>query len=265
MRPAEAAAQALVTEILSTEDGVPVALELHDVPPLQGVHDFWVHRASGREALEVTTLADQGAVNNKMHWRTRGPASEQQVEGLAHGWSVMVDDAAKATGVKKHLAAWLLALEAEEITAGGRWDHRVYEHPVIFELARAGVLTAEAVPFLPAGLVKLSYAAMTLPGRPMNGAEHVAQALTEALQLKRHQGDANKLARSGAAVRHLYLAVDLNSRFDVVRAASEGLPTEAPVVSDQITWVWLAIPAEGATDVLRWSASTGWLRNRVER
>jgi len=75
--------------------------------------------------------------------------------------------------------------------------------------------------------------------------------------------DAAKLERSLVPVRHLFLWVDLASRWDVVRAFEEGVPTTAPTVDDRITWVWLAVPTENGADVLRWSAPSGWLRDAV--
>ncbi|MEU9213395.1 hypothetical protein AB0D27_37180 [Streptomyces sp. NPDC048415] len=134
----------------------------------------------------------------------------------------------------------------------GQWDSsRAYTHPVAAALASAGVMIARAVSEPPAGLFSLGYVS-TVPPRTAEDSDHISRALTQVLALERHQKDAAKLERSLAPVRHLFLWVDLASRWDVVRAFEEGEPTTAPTVDDRITWVWLAVPTEDGADVLRW-------------
>ncbi len=262
-KPAEEAAVKVVAALLAADGGEQVTIEHWDIPPRQGGHDFWIHRGGMREALEITTLAEQDTKTNAAHWRKRGPGDFKVLEGVTSAWAIMVDQEFRADALKKNLAEWLRALEGEGITTTGRWDSdRVYVHPVTMALAAAGVLTASTVSGPPAGSVSLAYAS-GVPARPAGDPNHVSRALTEVLELERHQEDAAKLDRSNVPVRHLFLWVDVESRLDVVRAFDEGMPTIDPKVDERITWVWLAVPTENGADVLRWTAGAGWRRDEA--
>ncbi|WP_327074399.1 hypothetical protein OG196_31650 [Kitasatospora purpeofusca] len=263
LKPGEELAAKVVAAVLALEYGEPVTMEHWDVPPRQGEHDFWVCRGGAQEALEVTTLAEQGTRTDAAHWRKRGPDSSVTVEGVAWAWMILVDQTFRADALTKNIADWLRELESEGITETGRWDsRRAYVHPVTMSLAAAGVLIASGVPGGPAGMVSLAYVS-DVPRRLAGDPDHVSRALTEVLALERHQKDAAKLDRSGASVRHLFLWVDLQSRIDVVRAFEEGVPTAAPEVDRRITTVWLAVRVTEGVNVLRWSKSGGWRRNIV--
>lgn len=263
MKPAEETAVKVVVALLAADHDEQVTFEHHDVPPLQGAHDFWIDRGGTREALEVTTFAEQETKTHAAHWQKRGPGHFKVFEGITSAWTIMVDQEFPADALTKNLAEWLRALESEGITETGRWDsHRLYVHPVTTALAAAGVMIASAVSGPPAGLVSLVYAS-GFPTRPAGDPNHVSRALTEVLELERHQKDAAKLDQSGVPVRHLFLWIDMASRWDVVRAFGEGVPTTDPRVDERITWVWLAVPTENGADVLRWSAQAGWRRDEV--
>ncbi|MBV1854594.1 hypothetical protein [Catellatospora tritici] len=263
MKPAEALASRIVATVLSDERGEPVTIEDWDIPPRQGAHDFWLHTSAGREALEITRMAEQDTITHAMHWRKTGPGFEATVSGLSSAWMLVVDQEVKATALTEKLAEWLRALETEGITKTGKWDgERIYQHPITNGLAAAGVLEASAVAGPPAGMVVLSYVS-NLKSRPAGDPNHTANELTEILKLDRHQKDAAKLGRSGASERHLFMWVDMHSRWDVVRAFDEGDPTAAPVVDSNITTVWLAVPTPEGAEVLRWSALHGWRRHNV--
>ena len=263
MAPAEETAAQVVVSLLAAEHDKPVSFEHWDVPPRQGAHDFWIHHGETREALEITTLAEQDTKTNAAHWQKRGPGYTTTFDHLTSAWMIMVDPAFNASMLKKKLAGWLQTLESEGITETGRWDsHRMYTHPVTTALAAAGVMIASAISGPPAGLVSLCYPSC-FPPRPAGDPDHVSRALTEVLALERHQKDAAKLDRSGVPVRHLFLWVDVMSRLDVVHALSEGVPTLAPRVDGRITEVWLAVPTENGAEVLRWSAPIGWRRDDV--
>jgi hypothetical protein len=263
MAPTEETAAKVVVAVLAADHDGLATFEHWDVPPRQGAHDFWIHRGETREALEITTLADQDTKRNAAHWQKRGPGYTKTFDGLTSAWMIMVDPAFNATTLKKNLARWLQTLESEGITETGRWDsRRIYTHPVTAALAAAGVMIASAISGPPAGLVSLCYAS-GLTTRPAGDPNHVSRALTEILTLERHQKDAAKLDHSGVPVRHLFLWVDVMSRLDVARAFGEGVPTLAPRVDVRITTVWLAVPTENGAEVLRWSAPVGWRRDDV--
>jgi hypothetical protein len=263
VNPAEEAAAKVVTALLAADHDEVVTAEHWDVPPRQGAHDFWLHRGGEREALEITTFAEQDTKTNAAHWQKRGPGYSMTVEGLTSAWTIMVDQEFCRGAFTKNLAGWLKALEREGILETGRWDsRRIYTHPVTAALAEAGVMIAKAVSGPPAGLVLLSYASI-VPTRTAGDPNHISRALTQVLALERHQKDAAKLDQSHVPVRHLFLWVDLASRLDVVRAFEGGVPETAPTVDERITWVWLAVPTEHGADVLRWSALSGWRRDDV--
>ncbi|RSN99942.1 hypothetical protein DMH26_17620 [Streptomyces sp. WAC 05379] len=263
MSRAEEAAVKVVTTLLAAEHGVVVSHEHWDVPPRQGAHDFWLRYGGRKEALEITTFADQDTKTHAAHWQKRGPGFSTMVEGVTSAWTILVDPGFRAEALTRNLAEWLRALESEGILETGRWDSsRVDTHPVAAALASAGVMIAQVVSGPPAGLVSLAFAS-AVPPRAAGDPDHISRALTEVLALERHQKDAAKLERSLVPVRHLFFWIDLTSRLDVVRAFEEGVPTAAPTVDDRITWVWLAVPTEDGADVLRWSAACGWRRDAV--
>lgn len=263
VRPAEEAAVKVVTALLTADHGEVVTHEHWDVPPRQGAHDFWLRYGETKEALEITTFAEQDTKTKAAHWQKHGPGFFKEVEGLTSAWMIMVDPGFRAEALNDKLDEWLRALEDEGILDTGRWDsHRTYTHPVVRALASAGVMIAQAVSGAPAGTVSLGYAS-AFPSRTAGDPDHISRELTRMLALERHQKDADKLERALAPVTHLFFWVDLASRLDVARAFDEGVPTATPRVDERITWVWLAVAAENGADVLRWSAASGWRRDTV--
>ncbi|MFE6869324.1 hypothetical protein ACFVFS_22570 [Kitasatospora sp. NPDC057692] len=264
MKPAEVLA-ARIVEAVFLADGEAVVVEPWDEKGRQGAHDFWVLRGEVREALEVTTLADEAAKRDSGHWDKRGPKNGATIPGLASCWALMIDSTEKADPLRKRLAEWLLALEADGITRTGRWDGVRFDdepHPVVHALAVAGVLVAEVIPGGPAGWVQMGYSSDAL-GRPAGDPDHVARTLRAALDLPREQAHADKLARSGAPGRHLFFHLDTGSRYDVARAMTEGTPSLPLQADERITSVWLSVIIESGADVLRWSAGHGWRRTTV--
>ncbi|MFY1696083.1 hypothetical protein [Solwaraspora sp. WMMA2101] len=254
----EQAAVEVASALRAQDLGLPVNWEQWDIPPRQGVHDFWLQHGTIQEALEVTTLIDQHATTDAMHWQKRGPGFSTTVPGLSSAWMVMVDPAFNARTLTAGLPGWLRSLERDGIGETGRWDTaRMYVHPVTTALAAAGVMIASVVPGPPAGEVALAYLS-GMPSRPAGDPNHIAKTLTEALTLPRHVGDAAKLNRSGATDRHLFMWVDPVTRLDISRALGEGIPTVDPIVDPRITEVWLGLPTGDHVDVLRWSSTAGW-------
>jgi hypothetical protein len=254
----EIAAADAVAATRSGDLGTAVTWKHADTGAVAKMHDFWLVGNGVREALEITTIADERTRTNLGHWQKRGPGFATTFPGLNQAWTIMVDPTFNAKALKSGLADWLRALEADGITETGRWDSgRLYGHPVTNAMARAGVIIASAVAGPPAGMISLGYASAT-PSRPADDPNHVTNAVTNALTLPRHRADAEKLAASGLAVRHLYLWVDPLTRLDMIRALAQGTPTAAPAVDSRITDVWLGLPDESGVGVLRWSAAEGW-------
>jgi hypothetical protein len=133
----------------------------------------------------------------------------------------------------------------------------VTPYPVTNAMVAAGVMIASAVAGPPGGMVSFGYVS-DIPSRPAGDPNHIVTAVTDTLTLSRHIADAERLAASGVAVRHLFLWVDPPTRLDLGRAPAEGLPTVAPTVDPRITDVWLGLPDESGFDVLRWSVADGW-------
>lgn len=254
----EVAAANLVVAVRSADLGAAATWDHADTGVAPKTHDFWVVGDGVREALEITTLADEPTKTNLGHWQKRGPGYTPVITGLTRAWTVVVDPTFNAITLKNGLAGWLRTLESEGIRQTGRWDsERVHVHPITKAMASAGVLTAAAVSGPPGGHVSLAYVS-GIPSRTAGDPNHVSIAVTDALRLPRHIADAEKLAASGATVRHLFLWVDPLTRLDIGRALADGTPTLAPIVDPRITDLWLGLPNESGVDVLRWSHTEGW-------
>ncbi|MEU6915922.1 hypothetical protein [Streptomyces olindensis] len=79
---AEETAVKVVAALLTADHDERVTFEHWDVPPRQGAHDFWICRGEAREALEITTLADQDSKRNAAHWCKRGPGYATTIDNL---------------------------------------------------------------------------------------------------------------------------------------------------------------------------------------
>lgn len=254
----EGAAADAVATVRSSDLGVPITWIHADTGALQKMHDFWLVGDGVREALEITTLMEQGVMTDLKHWQKVGPGHEVMFPELGRAWTIMVDPRFNAKALTNGLAEWLLALERDQITETGRWDSaRLGVHPVTTALAATGVMIASSVTSGPPGLVMFGYAT-GIPSRPAGDPDHVSTAVTMALALPKHIKDAEKLDASGVGVRHLFLWVDSLTRRDIGRALDDGVPTSDPVVDPRITEIWLGLPADTGIEVLRWSEGDGW-------
>ncbi len=255
--PDEKHARRLVEHGLSVERGTPVVLEFWDDNSEDGRHDYWVDPVKRWGALEVTTLADQGTITDLMHWQRRGPGDTRQFGGLAKAWQLMIDPSVNARAVMENVAQWLASLEADDIKSTSRWDTKrlyVHPHPTVWAMVDAGICSVGVLTTLPPGTVLFHYV-WSVPSRPDGDPNHVVAVVDQAMSLERHRKDAEKLARSGAAERHLFFRVS-SSRLDVMRAFQAGIPTMAPTAGPAITAVWVAVGAEA----LYWSIAAGWRR-----
>jgi hypothetical protein len=254
----EVAAADAVAAVRSGDLGVPITWVHADTGTRQKMHDFWLVGDGVREALEITTLMEQGVMTDLKHWQKVGPGHEIMIPGLARAWTIMVDPQANAKALTNGLAEWLQALERDQIVETGRWDGvRLGVHPVTTAMAITGVMMASSVTGPPPGLVMFRYAT-GIPSRPAGDPNHVSTAVTMALALPKHIKDAEKLDTSGVDVRHLFLWVDSLTRLDIRHALDDGVPTSDPVVDPRITEIWLGPPAGNDLEVLRWSEGDGW-------
>lgn len=259
----EVAAADAVIAIRSADLGTALTWDHADTGTVAKTHDFWLVGDGIHEALEITTLADERTRTNLGHWQKRGPGFTATIPGLSQAWTIMVDPTFNSKALKSRLAGWLRALEGDGITETGRWDSgRIYVHPVTNAIVGAGVIIASVIAGPPAGMISFGYAS-DIPCRPASDPNHITTAVSDALALPRHMADAEKLAASGVAVRHLFLWVDPLTRLDIGRALTLGTPTAPPAVDPRITAVWLGLPNESGVSVLRWSAAEGWRYARV--
>lgn len=254
----EVEAADVVVALRSGDLGQPVAWDHADTGAAQKMHDFWLVGDGVHEALEITTLMEQGSMTNLAHWQRVGPGYTSMISGLTKAWMIMVDPQVKATALNAGIAGWLQALEHDQITETDCWDSaRLGVHPATTAMVAAGVMSAKSVTGPPPGTVTFLYAT-EIPSRPAGDPNHITSAVTTAMALPKHVKDAEKLHASGAAVRHLFLWVDPLTRLDIGRALSAGLPTADPVVDPRITEIWLGLPADTSVEVLRWSTGSGW-------
>jgi hypothetical protein len=253
----EAAARTIVETVLGETRGARVTLEFWDDGCHgDGQHDYWI--GPGRwGALEVTTLVDGPRANAQSMWEKFGPKPDDRVEGLAGSWSLLVDQNTKPRALMPHLRRWLPELERMGITSIP-WSPDLSAPPPVLRLASAGVKMASRYAGR-AGHVSIGRVNSIGP-RPWGDPNHLVTAVNEALTLRRHRADADKLMRSQAHERHLFLRVSETTRLDVLLAIDEGMPTQPPNLPREITALWVAVPGK---PVLHWAPPDGWRAHQL--
>jgi hypothetical protein len=253
--PQERAACSLVVQLLDV-----VQAEAWDVDGRQGAVDVMLTLGDGRmAAFEVTNLGEEDALDLA---RLLGKIKYKWPVVGDWFWRIEVGSVADLDRLKLcfdeiiHICE--TAGEPDPRRIEGGWP----THPSLRWLVRESSSEMTGFPKILAKNLKRPMTEVV----PRIGAGFVddslsgfAAGLAKAFEKPHIQRHFDKLARTGADERHLFIPLhDSALPFSVSSELvfKETLPPEPPVVPDSVTHLWLA-PA-GSPRVLQWSRADGW-------
>lgn len=234
----------------------------HDDGSEPGMHDLniaYTDRSPG--AVEVTAAADPASIEL---WNLVNSGDRWRVPGLVGGWLVDVSPRARGRRLLAELPALLKQLEQAGFEEVG------------FDRRRAGLFDDAAAAM---GITRLSQRGTDHPGSiyitidlasEISGGlvgdtgDPLAEWLGKWLQEPDQAPNLEKLVRSGARERHLFVIVPGFSvgPFGAVYLLIEDdapLPTFPPRLPSEITHMW-TMSTWSSGDGMRWSPESGWER-----
>jgi hypothetical protein len=228
------------------------------------MHDLdilYADRAAG--AVEVTSAADGESM---AVWRALNPPDERWIEpSINGGWMVTVRPMARTKRIKAELPTLLRALETQGIT---RLDSDDF-----FDMRRSnealhatdlGVACAHqsGTDFPGSIYITIELADDRMGGWVADTGDAIAEWLGPFLAHDDRRGDRDKLMRSGASERHLFvhLPTFAEAPFGVTDPLMRNdgpLPTIDPSLPDEVTHVW-TIGGWSTGRGMRWAPDSGW-------
>lgn len=235
-----------------------------------GTYDFDLTDDSTTIAVEVSTIADHLTIRDTSAWSNYFPSNAVNVVGLRRGWVVMVAARGNARRTHEQLETWLADLESrgEHSVRTERWQEHVFTpeanrppwFATLHEMASVGIISADVEPTLSAGECRLLIADN---GFTWNSSEdeYVSDFVTEQLA-GLHESDVQKLARAPGDRRVLFLWLDAQSHFDVVRRMDNNLLGGTLADTGNLDEVWIGrYFIDGSVKVYRWRGVDGWRFN----
>jgi hypothetical protein len=256
-RPEERFAFAVVGSVL------PVTIEPYDRCGRQRAVDAILHHTNGRTAaLEVSSIGpdDEAAIINYLG--NRGHC--KSIAGLNRRWLAQIPRDFHPADMRKidMVLPWCEARGAEHL------DELAGERPEVDDLLRQGVradvVTNAAGRMDPAGS-RVYFVLPAMGGFSGRGLALLPNELAETLRTPKVQSRIRKLAASGSEERHLLLIVRPSAfRWPVYEGLALGgpLPTEAPLLPDGLSQVWLLTGLQ-AGGVVRGISGRGWYRDHL--
>jgi len=255
-RPEEIAA----SEILSAIFRAP--LDHRDKPGAPpGTYDFAVLRPEGpTAAVEVTTLTVQSDVQLSAEMRKRGALLEST--GLRSVWWVEVRPGNEQQTYKRVRERLPMHLSRLELLGIERF-HEDFDTPAaVRELLDD--LPVHTGSVTPSSYKERIYLVETPRATFVSGA-NVNNAIEDALRAGRFDGELDKLARSRAEERHLFVWVDWRLYPAFEGLCSDDPPDSAPALPLELTDLWAA--ARCMHDYATWQATAAdtWELHRLSR
>jgi hypothetical protein len=228
------------------------------------MHDLTIAYPNGTTgAVEVTAAADAQQLEL---WKLVGGRGKRWIEPvLIGGWVVRILPSTRARALRQQLPSLLHNLERDHVGVV-RGDKTSTD--VLNALAgQLGIVEAKRGPTAHPGSIYVMP-----PERPlkqMGGfspatGDPLAQWLGEWIPHPSRADNLQKLARSGAPERHLFLLVPgfTSAPFavkDLLMMAHAPIPIIPPVLPPEITHVW-TMSTWSSGDGFRWAPETGWSR-----
>ncbi len=264
-----------MTELRSEEQVVAATIaatlglrvEQHDDGSRSSMHDLNIMTADhGQAAVEVTAAADPDSIQLwKLINGRQGRWTEPNLQG---GWMLYLKPTARAKRLLTELPAFLRELEGRGITGIADQWHRQEVAASVEGRARAlGILSGrQSGTDFPGSI----YLTIEQPGERTGGVvDSTGSAVTGWVcdfLMDPHQSDVlDKLARSGASERHVFILVPSFSTaplgvMDMLwRDKDDVVPTLSPELPQQVTHVWL-MTFWNVGSGLRWSPDQHWKR-----
>ena len=226
------------------------------------MHDLDLFRDDQRfGAVEVTSAADPESIPLWKLVNTRQRWTEPR---LAGGWFVTLLPSTRGKPLRAQLPPLLADLERVGITEVR--DQVGTQHPIATQLSQLGVVHARQGATAHKGSI---YATIELPaeksgGRVADTGDALASWLSDWIVEPDQADNLQKLARSGAPERHLFVIFPgfTTAPFSVVDLLLRNeapLPTVPPTLPPEVTHVW-AMSTWDSGDGFRWSPAEGWSR-----
>lgn len=243
----EIAAQQIVERVLQ------VNLQHHDQ---YGSVDFVFRHGDKSAALEVTRYTDREERKNHEAWR-RYADQAYVASSLSRSWIVTTDGATQFKVLKKQLEIALLELEQRGITEYDSEDAEIY--PL------AGWLSPEASALLQSNRVNHAVVAER-SGEPTVLLLHATRksahgpglaAVAVESFIAETPDNLQKLARSGAVERHLWVWVDAHTQAQAeLPLLRDDLPDYPIALPPEVTHLWMC--HENRLPGWRFSTEEGW-------
>jgi hypothetical protein len=239
-----------------------------------GTHDLDLSDGTTTVAVEVTTIAETDTLRDSARWKHYFPDLAGELEGLKEGWLVAVAGGGNAQEIRQQLGIWLAELERLNVISAetARWQEHAFsaeaDRPVwyhtLMTMHAAGVISAEVLPTLPAGRCVLARIDNGFSWDPSDD-QYVSMFVSEQLAGK-HATDVQKLERAIADRRVLFLWLDVESHFDVIRRLDSDLLDGTVKGAGSVDEVWIGRHFENEEVVVyRWCAAEGWVVRQLQK
>lgn len=240
-----------------------VHITLHDDNSAPSMHDLDVWEGETLiGAAEVTAAADRDCVEL---WNLVNGTNERWiVPELRGGWMIMLTPRARANRLRRELPQLLAGFETAGVqqVSFGLWEDEVLTDPA----AQLGVMSAHQSGTNFPGSIYLS---IEQPSERTGGAvpetgDPLAVWLTEWAAQPSEAANLNKLRRSGADQRHLFVllpgfATGPFQLTDLLMRPSAPSQRSRPRLPDGLTHIW-AMSTWTTGDGFAWSAASQWTR-----
>lgn len=233
-----------------------------------GTHDFDMYDGQTTVAVEVSTIAKTETLRDSAEWNRHFPDLTFDLENITKGWLVTVSGNGNARETRQQLGAWLAELERVDLFSARTVDWQEYvflpeKHQpswvgTLRLMQSAGVLAAEVHPTIPPGQGQLLKIDAGYEWDPSDG-EYVSRFVSAQLA-DVHDSDVQKLNRAIADRRVLFLWLDVQSHFDIIRRLDNHMLGGEVLNAGSVDEVWIGRQfSNGAVTVYRWCAANGWV------
>lgn len=239
--------------------------DIGGAPP--GTHDFDLYDGKTTVAVEVSTIAKTDTLRDSAEWNRHFPDLTLKLGSITQGWLVTVAGGGNARKTRQQLGTWLAELERLDMFSvrTESWQeyvfspeaHRPLWFDTLYVMQAAGVLSAEVQPTLPAGQCLLLKVDDGYAWDPSD--DGYVSRFVSAQLAGEHKSDVEKLGRAMADRRVLFLWLDAESHFDIVRRLDNDLLGGSVLNAGSVDEVWIGRHFKnGNVTVYRWCAAQGW-------